>query len=365
MEKDERWKLLTPTQQFAHRQGYRKFNDAATRLRYENPKHRPELDGQVHALFSKIRSGKVDSAVGISEMNALLNIMPDDAQKERFQNKVADIEAGAKEKKKTKLDMAEDLIDLQFDQQEENNPKPKLTNITRKQAIMLDDKFFTEKNIKGYGIKDKYVDDILGAEGEVGAISGFNDQVMSTEQFKLFARLLSTPNAIDESSSLTEERQKIRDSILGGQPSDVISSTPNKAEQAEWLRVQRDMDIKRAKAHEEAKQYLETYKDASPTEINKFISNGDVLMKSSTGSSVIEDAPKRDVIPVIPSGASIDVDETPFGKRAGDLLDFESDEEMAALLKNGGISQLNADMNAEEAKRNDEEKKRVALNTKK
>jgi len=101
---------------------------------------------------------------------------------------------------------------------------------------------------------------------------------------------------------LTGEQKAIADSILAGQPSDVISSTPNKAEQAKWLKVQRDIDIKRAKAHEEIKQYLETHKDASSTEINKFISNGDVLMKSSTGSSIIEDAPKRDVIPLTPSG---------------------------------------------------------------
>ena len=166
------------------------------------------------------------------------------------------------------------------------------------------------------------------------------------------------PKARDESVTITGERKQIRDSILGGQPSDVISGVIDKKSQAQWLRVQRDIDIKRAKAHNETIEYMNAYPNATPKDVNKFISNGDVLIKSSTGSSIIEDAPKRDVIPVIPSGASMDLNENPWGKLGGDLLEFESDEELAELLQQGKEAQLAVDIK-------DEEKKRVASNSKK
>ena len=358
MTKTELWAELTPSQQFEHMESYYKFNDDKLRLKYQDPKNRPELDGQILNLFSQMRNNNIDSTVGIAQVSSLLNIMPDDSQKKVLQSQLDDIEAGVTKKKKTQLDLAKELVDVQFDQLQDNNPKPKPIEVTRKQAVMLDDDFFTEENLKGYGIKEKYIDDIIAAKGEVGAISGRNTQVIKSEQFKLFERLLKMPKARDESVTITGERKQIRDSILGGQPSDVISGVIDKKSQAQWLRVQRDIDIKRAKAHNETIEYMNAYPNATPKDVNKFISNGDVLIKSSTGSSIIEDAPKRDVIPVIPSGASMDLNENPWGKLGGDLLEFESDEELAELLQQGKEAQLAVDIK-------DEEKKRVASNSKK
>jgi hypothetical protein len=222
----------------------------------------------------------------------------DPVSKARFEDEMENIKAGKKHEIKSLEDLGLSVVGVEFDSREFKNPKPTPVQTTRKQAIMLDEDFFTEANLKAYGIKEDYVDDILNVEEDVGfGITGFNETKTRSKRLEAFETILNVDKAIDKSYKLTEGRQQIRDSILAGKPSDVITShIPAKALK-DWKNTTRQIEIDRSKAEYGVRTYMMTNPNASRESLLKHITGEQKMIQSNAGSSIISAPPTRMVTP--------------------------------------------------------------------
>ena len=301
LQKDPDYLKLTPKQKINAEKSYNDKLDTAKANYYRDPKNHNEIQGRQESIISQIRRGKLSRVDGLAELKSNQKFVNDPVSKARYEEEIENIEADKKYEAKSIKDFGLDIIDIEFDSREDQNPKPKPVTTTRKQAIMLDEDFFTEANLKGYGIKDKYIDDIIEAEADVGGkdldISGFDDQVMKDAQMNALIAILKTPKAIDTSVKLAEDKQQIRDSILAGQPSDVITShIPAKAT-SEYQDKLRQINIDRSMSHDSYQKFMRINPNATKQEVLKHITGEEKMIKSNSGSSIISAPPTRTVTP--------------------------------------------------------------------
>ena len=341
--KDERYAKLSPKQQINVEKSYYDKQNLERATYYQDTKNYDEIQGKQESLIRKIDDGKISRVDGVSLLRSNQKFVNDPQQKARYEEQINRIEADEKFEIKTQADYGENIINLEFDSHEDNNPKPKPAKMTRKKAIMLDPNFFTKKNLKAYGIKDKYIDDIIEAKADVGGkgidISGRDKQEVLSAKMDAFEALLEAPHAIDSSVTLTDERQKIRDSILAGQPSDVMSSYISAKETADWTEKQIQINSDRSKALKSFRQFMRINPKADDKSILKHIRGEEKMIRSNSGSSIISAPPSRMTVPVgriepdsnaLPSGARVGSGDNP-------LLTMETEDQIREDLQNAGV----------------------------
>lgn len=311
MQKDPDYAELSPKQQI---NVTKSFNDKLNTSKdnyYKDPRHFDEIQGKQESLIRKIDNGSLSSVDGVALLRSNQKFVNDPTAKARFEKQIERIELNEKQEITNRMEFGENAINLEFDTRDDENPKPAAVKTTRKQAIMLDEKFFTKENLKSFGIKDKQIDVILEAEADVGGkdvdISGFDEQVTKGAQMKALTAILGTPSARDNTVTVSEGNQQIIDSILAGQPSDVLTAHIPRAATDAWKQKQILIDANRNKTLQSYRQFIRLNPRATELEIQRHIRGNEKLIRSS-GSSIIAPPPTRGNNLLPPKGT---IDERP------------------------------------------------------
>ena len=361
LEDDEDFAKLTPSNKKAAREYYYDSTDEQQSLHYKNPENFNELYGDLDLLLYNANRGEIPDAASIGNISAKMKYVTDPAKKSEYEERLEKLITGKEEAVKTIQDDVDRQVEADYARKEKSLIKPETQEFTRDDFIEREGGFFTEENLKGFGIKEKYRKAILNkAEIDIGGKAVDIRGLDSLESNKLRAKLLAEVwdsgeqgRDMANDAKLNEFQRKFIRSIHRGSGKDILSRYDDpiagKKHDDKVLKIKRDLGNEKVKM----RNFLRNNPKATQTEINKFRGAEKVFKRSTGAGLLIDPAPVQ-----YPSGASTDVNENPWGKLGGDLLEFESDKELAELLQQGKEAQLAVDMK-------DEEKKRVASNSKK
>jgi len=362
LEDDEDFAKLTPSNKKDAREYYYNSTDEQTELYFKDPANHGELYGGIDMLFYDAKRGEIPDAGTIGKIQAQMKWVQDPAKKSEYQQKLDNLITGKEEKLKTLEDDGNRQLDAHYSRKEKALIKPETTEYTRDDYIERGGGFYTDENLKRFGIKEKLRKAILkGGKIDFGGkdanISFASDKIPSSKvRSKLLAQVWDAGEKgrdMANDAKLNEFQRKFIRSIHRGSGKDVLSKyddpVAGKKYDDKVLQIKRDLGNEKVKL----RSFLRDKPNATQTDVNTFLGSERTFKRASGAGSLIQPAPVQ-----YPSGASTDVNENPWGKLGGDLLDFESDEELAELLQQGKEAQLAVDIK-------DEEKKRVASNSKK
>jgi len=299
---DEEFAKLTPSNQKDAIEYYYDSTDEQKELYYKDPANHNELYGGIDILFYDAKRGEIPDAGTIGKIQAQMKWVQDPAKISEYKQKLDNLIAGKEEKLKTLEDDGNRQLDSYYSRKEKALIKPETTEYTRDDYIERAGGFFTDENLKRFGIKEKYRKAILNkAEINIGGKAVDIRGRDSLESNKLRAKLLAEVwdsgeqgRDMANDAKLNEFQRKFIRSIHRGSGKDVLSKYDDPVAGRKYdeqvLKIKRDLGNEKLKL----RSFLRDKPRATQTDINTFLGSERTFKRSSGAGSLIQPAPYFD-----------------------------------------------------------------------
>ena len=296
---DKEFAKLTPSNQKDAIEYYYDSTDEQKGLYYKDPANHNELYGGIDMLFYDAKRGEIPDAGTIGKIQAQMKWVQDPAKISEYKQKLENLIAGKEEKLKTLEDDGNRQLDSYYSRKEKALIKPETTEYTRDDYIERAGGFFTDENLKRFGIKEKYRKAILNkAEIDIGGKAVDIRGLDSLESNKLRAKLLAEVwdsgeqgRDMANDAKLNEFQRKFIRSIHRGSGKDVLSKYDDPVAGRKYdeqvLKIKRDLGNEKLKL----RSFLRDKPNATQTDINTFLGSERTFKRSSGAGSLIQPAP--------------------------------------------------------------------------